>query len=41
MLSDNFIDEDERKELIKLSEKLNLSEDDIISIENESKINKN
>ena len=41
MLSDNFIDEDERKELIKLSEKLNLSEDDIISIENESKVNKN
>ena len=40
MLSDNFIDADERKELIKLSEKLNLSEDDIISIENESKINK-
>ncbi len=40
MLSDNFIDAEERKELIKLSEKLNLSEDDIISIENESKITK-
>ena len=41
MLSDNFIDAEERKELIKLSEKLNLSEDDIISIENESKTKKN
>ena len=40
MLSDNVIDAEERKELLKLSEKLNLSEDDVISIENESKINK-
>ena len=40
MLSDNVIDAEERKELLRLSEKLNLSEDDIISIENESKVNK-
>ena len=40
MLSDNVIDAEERKELLRLSEKLNLSEDDVISIENESKINK-
>ena len=33
MLSDNIIDDDERKELDQLSEKLNLSDDDIAAIE--------
>ena len=41
MLQDDFIDEEERKELIKLSEKLNLSEEDISSIEEGRKIKKN
>ena len=33
MLSDNVIDDDERKELDELSEKLNLSDEDIAAIE--------
>ena len=33
MLSDNIIDAEERKELNELSEKLNLSDDDIEAIE--------
>ena len=33
MLQDNVIDDSEREELRKLSEKLNLSEEDILSIE--------
>ena len=41
MLQDDFIDEEERKELIKLSEKLNLSEEDISSIEEGRKVKKN
>ena len=41
MLQDDFIDEEERKELIKLSEKLNLSEEDITSIEEGRKVKKN
>ena len=41
MLQDDFIDEEERKELIKLSEKLNLSEEDISSIEEEKRVKKN
>lgn len=40
MLSDDFIDEQERKELKKLSEKLNLSDKDIVSIEGENIIKK-
>ena len=39
MLSDNIIDDQERKELKKLSDKLNLSEEDINSIEGLNKIN--
>ena len=39
MLSDNIIDDEEREELKKLSEKLNLSEGDINSIEGSNKIN--
>ena len=39
MLSDNIIDDEERQELKKLSEKLNLSEGDINSIEGSNKIN--
>ena len=39
MLDDNIIDEEERKELRRLSEKLNLSEEDINSIEQINKIN--
>ena len=33
MLSDNVIDDDERKELNELSERLNLSDEDIAAIE--------
>ena len=33
MLKDNVIDQQEREELNKLSEKLNLSEEEILSIE--------
>ena len=33
MLSDNIIDDDERKELNDLSERLNLSDEDIAAIE--------
>ena len=33
MLSDNVIDEGERKELKELSERLNLSDEDILAIE--------
>ena len=39
MLDDNIIDDEERKELRRLSEKLNLSEEDINSIEQINKIN--
>ena len=39
MLSDNIIDDLEREELKKLSESLNLSEEDISSIEGSNKIN--
>tara|TARA_B100000989_G_C19529350_1_gene468764 strand:- start:892 stop:1815 length:924 start_codon:yes stop_codon:yes gene_type:complete len=39
MLDDDVIDEEERKELKRLSEKLNLSEEDILSIEQLNKIN--
>ena len=38
MLDDDIIDEEERKELDKLSESLNLSEEDIVSIEETNKI---
>ena len=40
MLADDIIDDSERKELRKLSEKLNLSEEDIVSIEEENIIKK-
>ena len=33
MLSDNIIDEGERKELEELSQRLNLSDEDILAIE--------
>ena len=39
MLSDNIIDDLEREELKRLSESLNLSEEDISSIEGSNKIN--
>lgn len=39
MLDDDVIDDEERKELRRLSEKLNLSEEDILSIEQLNKIN--
>lgn len=39
MLDDDVIDDEERKELKRLSEKLNLSEEDILSIEQLNKIN--
>ena len=38
MLDDDIIDEEERKELDKLSESLNLSEEDIVSIEETNKV---
>ena len=37
MLSDNIIDDEERKELDELSEKLNLSDEDIEAIEDHYK----
>ncbi len=41
MLEDNKIDKGEREELKKLSERLNLSEEDILSIEGHYKVKKN
>ena len=41
MLSDNVIDDDERKELKDLSERLNLSDEDISAIEAHYKNKKN
>ena len=38
MLEDNIIDDEERRELNKLSESLNLSEEDIVSIEETNKV---
>ncbi len=40
MLEDNIIDDEERRELNKLSESLNLSEEDIVSIEETNKVKK-
>ena len=40
MLQDDFIDDNERKELQKLSEKLNLSEENIVAIEEENRLKK-
>ena len=40
MLRDDIIDENEREELKMLSERLNLSEEDILSIEDHYKVKK-
>ena len=40
MLSDNIIDDKERKELVELSQRLNLSDEDILAIEEHYKSKK-